>query len=272
MKKLALFLAAFAMLTALTACKGEAQQTLVWELEAKGVLIPAEGESIDRWRSHTEWASSGTASLPADYVDYRLSDGTVLMTEYDPVAPLLDDELGEDVQAAILFYYNSQGKLYEIEPLLRGAYEAYQRASENFEAWAVRQETVQTAQSESTLWFCTSVSTPMGSGQNTVRHYGAVFDRATGEELSLWSLFTVPEEKAKAALLSGAQGTGADMDELQAALTADMVAFYPDHTEVSFPAGSLAGEEQALTVATDMDDIAGLLQPWAVPQSESANK
>lgn len=267
MKKLALLFAALALLAALAGCKSKTENTVVWELEKADVLTFDDGETVDCWRSHTEWAESGTASLPADYVDYRLSDGTVLLIEYDPVNPLLDDELGEAVQSKILYYYNVQGKLYEVEPYLRQAYEAYQKDANSFEAWTISQTTTQTAQSEGALWFVTAVDTPLGGREMNERCYGAVFDRATGEKLDLWSLFSVPEEEVKTALLAAASGEANDAETMLSALTDDMVVFYPSYVEVYFPVGSLPGQQLSMGLGVDMEDIQPLLQEWAVPEA-----
>ena len=261
MKQLACVLAALCMLL-LAGCGGEPEIEMIWELEAQDVLTLSNGESVGRWRSHT----AGSDSTPADYVDYRLADGTVLLREFDPQGPAIPEgTLDEAVQKTIEIWHQEQGLRYDRDALLRETGRLSQEQGNHFSAWTVQQTVQLTALSERTVWGETEVQQ-----QDEWFCYSAVFDRATGEPLSLWKLFSVSEDRAKNALLSTVSDEDPRKTAMREALTPERVTFCPDHASVYYPVGSLPGEEMPVRVDVPMNELAAVLRNWAVPQETGA--
>ena len=271
MKRWIKLVAVLCLLAVLAGCRHEKQIELVWEMEAQDVLTLPDGESVDAWRSRSVPAHSGAETLPSNAVDYRLSDGTELLREKD----LPDVELPEDTldaaRKAIRSYYNEQGRLYDVKELLQSAYTAWQADKKHFSEWYVEQSTYTTAQNEKLLWLCTEQVLPAASQESTATYTSVIFERTTGEQMEVWSLFRVSEDEAKAALLRTVQDD-AERAALLQALNAEWVIFYPDHVEVCFPAGSVEGQSFDLQVATDLSELTGILQTWAVPQAETTEE
>lgn len=251
-------------------CMRIKQSEEVLELEGQGIYTLSGGEAVDRWRGYLVVQGS-EVHLPENEVRYCLSDGTQLLTEQDPAGPHLPEDLEEAAQAAIPAYYQQQGRLYDLQDLLEAANAEYQSAPEAFQPWYVSQDTTLTARSEKAVWCLTEVMLPLGGAEMTSLQAGAVFDSASGEKLELWSLFRVPEQQAREALLADVRQEDPLRAEMLEVMTPEMVTFYPDYAEVFFPLGSLAGEQTPVVVSVSMEELTAVLRSWAVPQAgESA--
>ena len=95
--------------------------------------------------------------------------------------------------------------------------------------------------------------------------YSAAFDRATGQRLDLWTLFTVPEADARMALAAAAGDDPAVQETLAAAIDPVHVIFFEDRLEVEFPAGSLEGLDTAYILVVDYAQLDGVLASSALP-------
>ncbi len=100
----------------------------------------------------------------------------------------------------------------------------------------------------------------------------AAFDRETGANIPLADLFLCPEEEIGKRLLdlAEADGTGpadpAVKADMEAAFRLEFLTFSQDSLELTFPPGSLSGQEHThLVSAAFTGDCRALLQPWAVP-------
>ena len=250
----------------LAGCAGEPELEMVWEMEQPDVLTLPDGETVDCWRSHT----AGKVPVRAGYVDYRLSDGTVLLREHDPGRLLLPDgALDKQAAETVEGYYDAQGLLYEIDALLCEAYAVYQRKGEAFEPFFVEQTVCVTALSEGVV-FCRTELMQSGEGRNAgTRSVSAIFDRSTGEPVSLWSLFRVPEDEARRVLLSGLPEDDPHEAAMLEAFGPEDVVFWNSTSEVWFPVGRLPGQELPTAVGVDMAGLVPYLQPWAVPFAEA---
>lgn len=271
MKRWIRLAAVLCLLAVLAGCRHEKQIELVWQMEAQDVLTLPDGESVDAWRSRSVPVNSGDETLPSNAVDYRLSDGTELLREKDLPDVELPEDTPDTARKAIRNYYTEQGRLYDVKELLQAACTAWQADKKHFSEWYVEQSTYTTAQNDSLLWLCTEQDLPIASQEMTTTYTSVVFDRATGEPVDVWSLFRVPEEEAKAALLRTVQDDTERAALLQA-LKPEWILFYPDHVEVSFPAGSVEGENTDLKVAADLSELTDILQTWAVPQAETTEE
>ena len=127
-----------------------------------------------------------------------------------------------------------------------------------------------TASNDHVIYFRTTLTLPLDGRASTMRNLCAAFDRETGEFLDPWSLFTLPPEEAVEALLDAAQiPDSADRREMAAAFRPEYLIFCPEHLEICFPQGALPGEELTHILALDYPDLEDILQPWAVPMSET---
>lgn len=263
MRKIALLLAACGLAAALGGCGvGVPHSKQVLEMEAEDVLVLPDGQSVDCWREYHTFEGTDT-HLPSGWVDYCLEDGTLLLREEDIFAPNLPETVPEQARQAIQAHFLRQGRLYSAESLLPGAYAEYQADPEGFEDWAVWQDSRVTALAEQVVYLMTDVNLPLGGREQTSYQTGAAFDRSTGEQLSLWSLFTVPESEAKEALLACLAPDDPRRTEMLEHLTEEMVVIEEGHYSICYPLGSLPGEEQTCCLGSALPE--GLLHPWAVP-------
>ena len=181
----------------LTGCQNETVQEEIWELEAEDAAVFADGEAADRWRGYQN-------GLREPWVLYELSDGTVLLQENDtggPEGSAAYAALSEDVQAAVSAWYQGEGARYDLTALLQACYDRYQAVgSEAFTPGLVAQTAAATALSEKAVYLVTTVEQAVDPAAGEMLRYGTAFDRATGQRLEVWSLFTKPEAEARLAL------------------------------------------------------------------------
>lgn len=212
---------------------------------------------------------------------YCLADGTELLYVSAPSGP--DgvyvgglngfEDLSQAAQERISAYYEAQGLLYDAAAQLERAYQAYRADPDSFDDFFLEQSISPTASNDRVIYFCTTLTLPLDGHASTMRNLCAAFDRETGEFLDPWSLFALPPEEAAEALLDAAQiPDSADRQEMLAALPPEHLIFYPEHLEITFPQGTLPGEELTHIVAVDYPDLEGILQPWAVPVSETSTE
>lgn len=260
---------------ALTATDGtelpayEASEVQITQIRLAEEITLSDGTAVEIWQGSRDYR-------------YKLADGTELLWEQQPVGPdrvhvagqeSLDD-LSPAAQEGIRAYYDSLGLLYRTYDELENAYAAYLESGRDpgFDSYLVGQETTPCASSDHVIYFLTSVTLPISGSLATEVRLGAVFDRETGEHLSPWDLFTCPEEEARQTLLDLAQpsdGTDTLREEMEAALTAESLIFFPDHLELSFPAGTLPSQSQAFLAGLEYDGPLGdILQDWAIPREQ----
>lgn len=170
-KRLALFLV---LALALTGCKGSdvPEKVLIQE----NVYTCSDGAEVSAWR----FESDGK-------LIYQLSDGTELLATRvsGPERSMQEGEesfnqLEDRVQEQILGFYQQQEKPYQLEDLLEMAYGEQQENPEDFRCYLVTEETVVTASDETTVTCTTTVSLPIGHGENQTHTVVHTFDRTTG--------------------------------------------------------------------------------------------
>ena len=231
---------------------------LVWE----EMLTLSDGTEVE------VWINGGDNS-------YRLSDGTELLRENRPSGPQNVhvggvegfDQLSAPAREAVASYYAEQGLLYNVEEVLERAYAEYKDGGEDFSAYLVEQSVSPSASNERLMYFTTTVFCSIDSGTAEETSLPAVFDRETGEKLDIWSLFAVPEEEARAALVDKmAEGGYIPRAELEAALRPEYIIFRTDRLNLTFPKGTLPSQEYTTGGSFDYEELDGLLQPWAIPE------
>ena len=238
-------------------------------LEASSVQIDAaqqpEGLTLDDGTSLSVWQASFDR-------EYCAPDGTVLLEERlsGKAADTIESVPGltEEAKENILAFYEAQGILYDLPAQLERAWAAYSEADEGFEPYTLGQEVNLCAENDSTLWFVTKVTLPLGGRVVTEEQFCAAFDRATGEVLAPDELFTCTGETLAAALLDAAGITDEPRrGEMLAAFDESRVVFRSEALEVFYPEGAVPSEKTALILGLDYtDEVKALLQPRALPQ------
>lgn len=209
---------------------------------------------------------------------YRLADGTELLEVRGPSGPENSyvgnlesfDDLSETAKEAVRAWYEDRGALYDEEEELEKSYAAYRELGAEFDGDLVQQETSPAASSEAVMYFVTSLLQPEGNGKRTSYQLqlGEAFDRETGEKFSNWDLFAVPEAEVRRRLpeLCGWIDDQNLRKAMETALDPDWIVFFPEHLSISFPPGSLPGEEYSQIISVDYREVPeGFLQPWAIP-------
>lgn len=261
-------------------------------------LETAEGEKVPAY-----WANSARVlgelrreavslrdGTPVDVLEYdiwgtrryRLADGTELLAVETPTRPediyVMGQEsfgdLSERAQEKVRAYYEEQGLLYDELEELEKSYAACRELGESFACDRIDQRTSPCASSERVMYFLTSLSRPQEYGERTCYEWRstAAFDRETGEKLSNWDLFAASEDHVRRRFpeLCGWVKDRSLREAMSAALEADLFVFLPGRVSVSFPPGSLPGEENTYVISLDYEDAPeGFFQPWAIPEDRS---
>lgn len=232
-----------------------------WIKTEDRVVSFSDGQYADLWQM---------AGYPSPK-EYRLPDGTVLLTEDDSCwlpggitavgTPSVDD-LSDNARQKVVDWYRDRGKGYHLHTELEKAYRRLldcQEREEEYESARLSQEVVNTAGSDRVLWMAATVSLPDEAGRQREYRWGAAFDRDTGEWIDPWELFSVPREEALRRIFTVSQGhepTQAQLDGVED----DSLIFTSEGLELF-----VSGENTYYAV-----DIAGLrdiLHDWAVPGS-----
>lgn len=255
-------------LVLLAGCADEFQQEEVkWVLEEEKVITFSDGESANLWRIE----HSGVAF-------YKLSDETTLLTIEAPNPGNFYvggresyDDLSASAQKAVNAFYEEQGLLFNTQTELENAYAEYLICKESgtiYHDRYVSQNISPTASNDNIMCFLTSVSLPVNGQVGTELRLGAAFDRETGEVLSNWDLFTLPEEEARQRLLDAFDfATPAVRAEMEAALKPEYIILFPENLEVTFPQGTLPSQEYRYGVGIRYNKLRDVLHTWAIPNN-----
>ncbi|HHY25244.1 MAG TPA: hypothetical protein GX523_00575 [Desulfitobacterium dehalogenans] len=254
----------------LAGCSGEPRQEKeIWTMVEEKIITFSDGESVNLWRTD----SIGHAA-------YKLSDETTLLIVRDPIGPAnvyvggveSFDDLCESTQRAVCAFYEEQGLLYNIPSELENAYTEYLACKDNgtlFGEYSISQDISPTASNDSIMCFLTSVILPVNGQMAQEVRLGAVFSRETGEVLNNWELFSLPEDEARQRLLDTFNvADSALRTEMKAALKPEYIILFPDNLEVTFPRGTLPSQEDSYSIGVGYDELQGVIQTWAVPNSD----
>lgn len=257
---------------------------------SRGTLTTTEGEEIPAYearsvqltgylREDTALLSDGTQAAIWQYedgVEYALQNGPELLKVEEPVGPgevyvrglTGPADLREPAKERVLQFYREQGILYDVETELERAYTAYLQNKEDFRAHRVSQEIMPTAVSERVIYFMTQVLLPTDKiGIYEDYRLGAAFDRATGEPLELWELFSCPPDEVGERLVALVSGGDPTLRaEMEHAFQPEKVLFFPENLELYFEEGALPSRN--CTSLWDLkynEDLGEILYEWAVP-------
>lgn len=237
-----------------------------WTLRQEQAVTLADGTAVDLWEANGR-------------LSYRLADGTELISVHRDSGPsnvyvsgredLSWDTLPEEAQKNILAYYEQQGKVYDVEMELEKMYADYQNSQAEqtpFASGDIVQTISPTASNDKIIAYVTSVMLPAGQGRFEEQRLGAMFDKKTGEAITIWPLFDLPEEACRKQLIALA---GIMDDPLAAemadALTAERIVWLDDGLQMTFSQAELASAETSYVLSVDYQDLRGVLQQWVVP-------
>ena len=207
--KLRWVLPALACCLLLAGCSRQAEiRELEFALAEEQAFTLSDGTTVDLWRKDG-WEDG-------NYY-YRLSDGTDLLRVKLPVGPENVhntyenvEDLNETARAAVLAWFEDRGLLYDTERELERAYGWYLACQENREEYAdrfVQQIIYPAGSNEAIICFVTEVTLPLEEPQMVeMITLQTVFDRETGQVISGWDLFTIPEAEVRAWVAEHAAG------------------------------------------------------------------
>jgi len=239
-----------------------------WVLEEEKAITFFDGESADLWRNDRY-----------TYTSYRLSDGTILLTFKDTIGPEnvfvggveSYADLNESAQKAVSSYYDDRGLLYDTRSELEQAYNEYLACKESgieYNDLYISQDTIPTASNESIICFMTSVALPMNGQTGQEIRLGAVFDRKTGEVISNWDLFAIPETEARQWLIDAFDITDPTLRaEMEEAMKPEYIILFPQNLEVTFPQGTLKSQENSYSLSLEYSELQNVLHPWSIPDN-----
>lgn len=229
----------------------------------------SDGTSVSLWQNEV-----------FGYADsYRLDDGTELLWVEEPIGPencsvgdLALQNLSQTAQSAISAYYQTQGILYDVEETLQTCYSDYlasREAKVGYGSRMLSQSVSPYSFGETVVCFLTSVHEPIpGTAYHMETRLHAFFDRETGEEISVWDLFRVPQEDAITRILAHGNYNAQTLQEMRAALKPEYIGLSATCLEVDFPYGALPSQEYATGIAIRYQELDGLLHDWAIPPQE----
>ena len=154
------------------------------EITLRSLLVREEMLTLSDGTEVEVWINGGDNS-------YRLSDGTELLREIKPSGPQnvyvggveSFEQLSAPAQEAVATYYAEQGLLYDAEEVLERAYAEYKDGGEDFSAYWLEQSVSPSASNERLMYFTTTVTLPVDSGEIYPVTLSAAFDRETGEKV-----------------------------------------------------------------------------------------
>lgn len=210
---------------------------------------------------------------------YRLSDGTELLRCSDPL-PVSNvsvgglegyDGLPEPAQQAVLAYFEAQGILFDEEGELLRAYEDYCLAEgegREFQTHLLMQDDAPYGENQWYLSCITVVTEPRDlryGGVVEEQYLGVIFDKAIGEVVPVWDLFSAAEDEARAALLdAAAEHYPGERTEIRKAFDERHVLWTPGYLEIGFPAGTLPAMENSYICHVETEDLAHILTEKAL--------
>lgn len=267
MKRILLYLAC-CLLLAGCARRTETPEERGFTLAEEKAYTFSDGVSVDRWRD--SW----------DGDRYCLSDGTDLLWVRAPMGPENVangrenvDSLNETARTAVLAWFADRGLLYDTEQELERAYGLYlacQESGERYQEGMVEQVVRPAASNRRIICFETTVTLPLEEPQMIENVcLSTVFDRTTGEVVSGWDLFAIPEAEVRAWVAEQAAGDDPALRaEMEAALRPEWVLLSPEYLSVNFPRGSLPSQETAYGWFEEYEKAPqAVLQPWAIPDA-----
>ncbi len=253
----------------------EVHSFAVWEKTDEASYTFSDGVTAAKWKNEKE---------DTRQYRYRLENGTDLLETTDVLSPEeeMDSELSgfeglsDPAKEKVRIWYQEQGLRYDLDQELEDAYQDYLecgKSREHFTCHKVSQDMTESAENAEYMVILTAVTTPKKlhfDGGTTCNYQTAIFNRSTGENIDLWSLFTMPEEEVKEELAKNCsvEDTTVSEQDVGPVMDQGQILLFQDYLEVWFPYGTWERQEFDKGFGFEYDKIEGLLYDWAVPQKE----
>ena len=242
-------------------------------LQSEGVYTMYDGCRVDLWTM---------GMMNQDYYCIEDKDGDLqdILVVDAPAGPqgikndgLCFDDLNETAKAVIGAYYEEQGILYDITFELEDAYAEYIRCENHDRTYNdhyISQRIWPTGATDKIIAFCTELISYRGEKNARQDWYNVIFDRETGEQIGIETLFVVSEDQAKALILDALMPEELEWEEkdlrqqMEEAFSFDYIKLLNDGIEVMFPVGTLECKEEAFGGFIPTEELTGIMQPWAL--------
>ena len=250
----------------------EVHSFAVWEKMDSASYTFSDGVTAEKWKNEKEDVRQ--------YL-YRLQDGTDLLKLDVALSP--EEEIGSELSGfdgftdqakeKVRVWYQKQGEVYDLEQELENAYYDYQECNKNGERFTcheVSQDVTESAEMLDYMVILTAVTTPKKihfDGGTTCNYLTAVFDRKTGENIDIWSLFAKSENEVKEELaeICSVEDTTVSEEDLMPVMDQSQILIFQDYLEVWFPYGTWERQEFDKGFGFEYAKIEKLLCDWAVP-------
>jgi len=234
------------------------KQTLVEE----NAYVLSDGAAVSAWKVRFDGK-----------IYYKLSDGTELLSFIDGGHSAHAggyNSLNDVAKKKIDEYYAAQPALYSVEDALEAAYADYLANKEDFTTHPLHREVYNSYENSYYLCQITELITPAEQDYENVidvKHLSVIFDRATGEVVSPWSLFKIPEEQAKR-LMIDQMGDMYDKELLLSHIDSAQIQWYGDHMQIEFFAGTIPGMTMNHSAGISAEQLAQYLTEKALEKPE----
>jgi hypothetical protein len=210
--------------------------------------------------------------FPGKYY-YKLENGTVLLDFNDSDHTMHAggyNNLSAAAKLKVDEYYQSQAPLYSIPNALEAAYADYLSDKEDFKTHPLQREVYNSCENDWYLCQITELITPASSenyaNEIDVKHLSVIFDKESGETVSPWELFNIPEEKAKK-LMIDAMGDMYDKELLFKEIDKAEIQWYGDHMQIEFFAGAIPGMTMNHSAGISGENLIPYLDEKALPKT-----
>jgi len=274
MKKLLPFLMVVFVLCGCQASAKKPYGEELMTLQEKSVYTMSDGTQVDLWTVGMMDQELYCIDDPVN--EHLLLDLLVIDTPKGPAGIENDgisfDDLAEPAKSSIARYYEEQGILYDTTEELELACEDYfemTRQDKVYEYHYISQVVWPTGVTEDLIAFCTELITYRGEENVRQDWYNVVFDRHTGDVVSVESMFSVSKEEAKARILDALMPEDPDRSEknlrqqMDEAFRFEYIKLMNDGIEVMFPVDTLDCKEDAFGGFVPAEVLSGVLDIWA---------
>lgn len=271
MRKILLLILAMLTLTACAADSSNPYGDEMMVLRQEGVYTMFDDREVSHWTM---------GMMEQDYycIENKGEQVEILMIEA-PSGPqgvyndgLCFDDLGETARAAIGTYYENQGLLYDVNFEVENSYAEFVRRENNkrlFNWHYISQTVWPTGGTDEVIAFCTELILYRGEEDARQQWYNVIFDRETGEQIPIDTIF-VDKEQAKSIILDHLmpeeleKGDEDLRKQMEEAFSYDYIKLMNDGIEVMFPVGTLECREKAFGGFIPMEELESVMQPWAM--------
>ena len=202
-----------------------------------------------------------TADLPSDFVP-------LLNLHWNYPTPFAwHDRPPTEAVKQVCAYFQEEGLLLDKEAWLKTAQADYadaQTTEREFFDYTIMQDTYCSYETERFWAFQTDVNLPAHyphDNNGDIFAKGYLFDKATGEAMELWDLFTVPAEEA-IQRLTAFENSPAQQEAMRRAFDPAWVSLRPDTFHIAYPPGTVM--ETAFIFTAAYADLQDILQPWVL--------